>query len=157
MNVKIYIVLFASGVLVAGCDQSLDKKADTNNVDARYDRSTVTQIRLDQGRALFLQNCAVCHGNEAQGTTDWRKRDKDGNYPPPPLDGTAHAWHHPKMALVYTIKNGTKALGGTMPAWKDSLTDDEIESIIVWFQAKWPDQLYRAWVKRDKESIKRKK
>ena len=72
--------------------------------------------------------------------------------PPPPLNGTAHAWHHPRKALIYTIKNGTQAIGGNMPAWKDKLTDDEIESIILWFQSKWPDELYQAWAQRDQAS-----
>ncbi|VAW94839.1 Cytochrome c family protein [hydrothermal vent metagenome] len=155
MKLKIIALLIVSGVLVAACDQPLDNKTDASKPADRYDRTTVALYRLEQGKALFQKNCAVCHGNDAQGASDWRKRDKDGKFPPPALDGTAHAWHHPQQALMYTIKNGTMAIGGTMPAWRDKLSDEEIESIILWFQAKWPEQLFQAWVKRDQESRKR--
>jgi mono/diheme cytochrome c family protein len=51
-----------------------------------------------------------------------------------------------------TIKNGTQRLGGNMPPWKDRLSDEEIELIILWFQSKWPQQLYEAWQRMDRES-----
>jgi len=162
MKLKIITLLIATVVLVAGCDQSQNASSQNTpsqntqeKLDRSDDRASVAQARIDQGKSLFVKNCAACHGSEAQGSTDWRKRDKHGKYPPPPLNGTAHTWHHPKQALIYTIKNGTKALGGSMPAWKDKITDEEIESIIFWFQAKWPEQIYQAWVKRDQESRQR--
>ena len=38
------------------------------------------------GSEVFAQNCAVCHGAQAQGTVeDWRARLDDGSFPPPPL------------------------------------------------------------------------
>ena len=149
------LLLVLGGLVVAGCDQL--EQLEDNKVDTGYDRASVAQFRIEQGQSLYAKNCAACHGSDAQASSDWRKRDTNGNYPPPPLDGTAHTWHHPKTALIYTIKNGTKAIGGSMPAWKDTLSDEEIESIILWLQSKWPEQIYQAWVKRDKESIKRKK
>ena len=154
MKIQTIMLIIGLGISQAGCEQSLDEKASSKNMVAKYDRTKVASIRLEQGKTLFVKNCAVCHGIDAQGAENWRKRDKDGKFPPPPLNGSAHAWHHPKQALMYTIKNGTIALGGSMPAWKDKLTDEEIESIIYWFQAKWPDQLYQAWVRRDQESKK---
>ncbi len=150
MKMKIISIIAILVILMTGCEQSVDSASD------QYNRVNVDPVRLKQGESLFNKNCAVCHGHQAQGADNWRKRDKEGKFPAPPLNGTAHAWHHPKQALMYTIKNGTQALGGSMPAWKDKLTDEEIESIIYWFQAKWPDQLYQAWVRRDKESNKAK-
>jgi len=137
-------------VLLAACDNSQQDK--TPAVESGYDRSQVDPLRVKQGRELYLKNCTVCHGLNAEGAPDWRQRDKDGKFPAPPLNGTGHAWHHPQKALIYTIKNGTKALGGNMPGWKDRLNDDEIKSIILWFQSKWPEELYQAWVRVDKES-----
>lgn len=115
-----------------------------------YDRSKVDPKIIKQGRALYLKNCMVCHGFNAEGGHDWTKRDEDGNYPPPPLNGTGHAWHHSMFSLKDTIKHGTLRLGGKMPPWNDKLSDAEIESIIHWFKSKWPDQLYEAWVRTDK-------
>jgi mono/diheme cytochrome c family protein len=148
------ITLFTS--VLAGCEQKIDKvttNTDTKPVDDRYDRNKVDPVRIKLGRQLFLKNCTVCHGFNAEGAADWRQRDKDGKYPAPPLNGTGHAWHHPQKALIYTIKNGTAALGGNMPGWKDRLSDHEIESIIFWFQSQWPDELYQAWARRDRESL----
>ena len=105
--------------------------------------------QLKRGGQLFQQNCAVCHGKNAEGTKDWKKTDADGKYPPPPLNGSAHAWHHPTKILVDVIKNGTIRIGGNMPPWKDKLNDDQIKDIIIWFQSKWSDEIYSAWYEID--------
>jgi mono/diheme cytochrome c family protein len=155
MKEIITFTLFTSGLFILGCDNHSEQSVPSSEkpvYDKEYDRSQVDPVRIKQGRELYLKNCTVCHGLNAEGSPDWRQRDKDGKFPAPPLNGTGHAWHHPKQALMYTIKNGTRALGGNMPAWKDRLTDAEIESIILWFQSKWPDELYQAWVRMDKES-----
>ena len=110
--------------------------------------------QLQRGGQLFQQHCAACHGKEAEGAANWQQRDADGKFPAPPLNGTAHAWHHPKLILIDTIKKGTKRIGGNMPAWEDKLSDKDIEDIIAWFQAKWPDQLYAAWYRRNQEALK---
>lgn len=106
------------------------------------------QSLLDTGRDLFRSHCASCHGVRAQGTTpNWWERDAAGRLPPPPLDGTAHAWHHSLNALMRTIRQGTMALGGSMPAWgPDVLSDDQVFSIIIWFSSLWPDDLFQYWM-----------
>ena len=48
---------------------------------------------VDYGDSLFQQNCAVCHGVNAEGTKEWKKTDENGNFPPPPQDGSAPARH----------------------------------------------------------------
>lgn len=108
--------------------------------------------QITRGGKLFQQNCAVCHGTMAEGAPNWQKMDANGKFPPPPLNGSAHAWHHPQTVLVDTIKNGTAKLGGNMPAWKDKLSDDEINAIIAWFQSKWSDEIYSAWHEMDQRS-----
>jgi thiol:disulfide interchange protein DsbC len=115
--------------------------ASTVQAESRwYDPATV-----DQGATLFEQNCASCHGLNAEGTADWKKTDADGNYPPPPLNGSAHAWHHSKELLTRTIREGGAKLGGSMPAFAGKLTDREIEAVIAYFQSKWPDPVYQKW------------
>lgn len=98
-----------------------------------------------RGADLYAAHCAECHGARAEGAPGWHKPGPDGKYPPPPLDGSAHAWHHPRAALRVTIKEGTARLGGNMPAWKGKLSDAEIEAVVDWMVARWPDEIYGAW------------
>ena len=100
---------------------------------------------VDYGDQLFQQNCAVCHGANAEGTSDWKKRDANGNLPPPPLNGSAHAWHHSLEQLARSIREGGVKLGGVMPPFGDKLSDQQVLAVIAYFQSKWSDELYRRW------------
>ncbi len=111
-----------------------------------------TAEQVVQGEKLFAQNCAACHGKNAEATSEWRKTDDSGNYPPPPLNGTAHAWHHPLSVLRETIQQGGVPLGGVMPGFSDKLSVQETDTVIAWFQSLWPDELYQAWYRMEKES-----
>ena len=101
------------------------------------------------GSRLFQQNCAACHGHNAEATADWKKTDANGNYPPPPLNGSAHAWHHDLDLLRRTIREGGAKFGGQMPAFEGQLTSSEIDSVIAFFQAQWPDEIYQRWAQRN--------
>jgi mono/diheme cytochrome c family protein len=103
---------------------------------------------VDLGNQLFQQHCAACHGSEAEGTRDWKKPDADGNYPPPPLDGSAHAWHHSIPQLARSIKQGGVQIGGVMPPFGDRLGNAEVLAVIAYFQSKWPDEVYQTWHQR---------
>jgi len=111
----------------------------------------VDQKILEQGRTLFLKNCSPCHGKKAQGTTEWRKPGPDGQYLPPPLNGSAHTWHHSTDILLEVIKDGTVP-EGNMPSWEGKLSDNEIKSIISWIQTLWPDKVFKQWQQIDLES-----
>jgi thiol:disulfide interchange protein DsbC len=107
-----------------------------------------TQVK--QGAVKFKQNCAVCHGQNAESTANWKQTDENGKYPPPPLDGTGHAWHHDLELLKKTIREGGAKLGGVMPAFGQQLSDNEIDQLIAYFQSKWPNDTYRKWAERFK-------
>ncbi|MCP4433357.1 MAG: cytochrome c [Gammaproteobacteria bacterium] len=107
---------------------------------------TIDQV--NQGGALFKQNCAVCHGQNAEATADWKTTDANGNYPPPPLNGTAHAWHHGLDLLKTTVREGGQKLGGVMPPFADKLSDNEMDMVIAYFQSKWADDIYQKWAGR---------
>ncbi len=43
------------------------------------------------GETIYNKNCVSCHGPTGQGLAkDWKVKDENGNYPAPPLNGTAH-------------------------------------------------------------------
>lgn len=119
------------------------------SVQSHAETRQYAKADLVAGSTLYSENCANCHGPDGRGPDeDWWVRDANGNYPPPPLNGTAHTWHHTAKALFKTIKNGTISLGGNMPGWEDKLTDDEILLIINWITSLWPDEIYDAWRRR---------
>ncbi len=131
--------------LPTACTEREQPPAITANDTKPLTRS-FDYAQLQRGEKLFHANCAQCHGREAEGSPNWRQAGADGKYPPPPLNGTAHAWHHPNSVLMDVIKNGTIRIGGNMPPWRDKLSDAEIADIMVWFQAKWSDEVYAAWL-----------
>lgn len=112
---------------------------------------------VSQGAKVFQENCAACHGKQAEGAPEWRKVGPDGKYPAPPLNGTGHGWHHPLRILFQVVKKGSPGGQGNMPAWSEKLSDDEIIAAIAWFQSKWPDQIYAAWMQRELASRSQKK
>ncbi|MEE9447461.1 MAG: cytochrome c [Arenicellales bacterium] len=98
-----------------------------------------------QGEKIFQTNCASCHGANAQGDENWHKQQANGRYPAPPLDGSAHSWHHPLAFLIGTIDNGSIANGGEMPAFKDALEIDQKLAVLAYVQQFWSDEVYTAW------------
>jgi thiol:disulfide interchange protein DsbC len=117
---------------------------------ARGEGRWYDQQVVEKGNRLFQQNCASCHKPNAEGTPDWKQTNEQGQYPPPPLNGSAHAWHHDMETLRRTIREGGAKLGGVMPPFEQKLTGEEIDALIAYFQSKWPDDLYRKWADRFK-------
>ena len=104
-----------------------------------------TQAQVDQGRPIYAQFCASCHGADGSATADWRTTDANGNYPPPPLNGTAHTWHHPMLVLTDTIANGGAEYGGLMPAFGEVIDEQERIAIVAYIQSWWTDDIYARW------------
>ena len=122
--------------LLSGCSEGM--------VEGRW----YTQAQIERGKTVFDDNCASCHGTNAQGSFNWRKRLEDGSYPPPPLNGRGHAWHHPFDMLMGTINQGGAPMGGQMPAFGDDLSKDDQKAAIAYFQSKWDKRIYDAWFER---------
>lgn len=101
--------------------------------------------KIKRGEAVYRENCANCHGPNGEATPGWRNPGADGRYPPPPLDGSAHAWHHSTETLERMIRVGSPA--GGMPAWDGKLTNQQIDDVIVWIKSLWPDEIYDIWYK----------
>jgi len=136
---KVIWLMFIS-VLIAGCSESSNEP----KVAGRW----YAQSQVDLGRKVYADNCINCHMGNAQGTTSWKERTPDGKYPPPPLNGSAHAWHHPIVILKKVIDEGGVPLGGTMPGFKDKLNEKEKLAVISYFQSFWNDEIYGAWLER---------
>jgi mono/diheme cytochrome c family protein len=101
------------------------------------------------GKQLYQQHCASCHEPDASGDPAWRTRNAKGLLPPPPLNGTAHSWHHPLAVLYRQIMRGSAPGVGDMPAFRDKLSRGQALAIIAYFQSLWPDEIYQAWQRTD--------
>lgn len=138
-----FVLIGALGMFLYGCGPETSERGI---VSGRW----YTQQQVESGQALYQAHCAACHGNEAEGLADdWRRRDDNGNYPPPPLNGTAHAWHHSLTVLERTIMDGGLALGGVMPGYSGVLSSLEARSTVAYFQSFWSDDIYQTWEEID--------
>jgi mono/diheme cytochrome c family protein len=119
------------------------------------ERSTVpgrwfTEAQVEAGRALYAENCAECHGADGGATADWRTPGPDGHYPPPPLNGTGHTWHHSLAQIDSSIADGGAQFGGVMPGFGATLNDSQRLSIIAFIQNWWSDEIYTKWQQIDR-------
>ena len=110
------------------------------------------------GEVLYAENCAACHGAALEGQPDWRSPGADGVLPAPPHDETGHTWHHDNALLFeYTQLGGDKALeargvtGFTsgMPAFGETLSDDEIWNILAFIRSTWPERVQQMQTARN--------
>ena len=111
-----------------------------------------TDSQVSSGEALYQTHCASCHGADGSATAEWRTPGADGHYPPPPLNGSAHTWHHPLDVLTDTIANGGGAYGGVMPGFGAALDYDQRLAIVAWIQSLWSDEIYARWAEIDARS-----
>ena len=103
---------------------SLACKRQDGELPPAYRGLAVPETRLqsadarERGRALFLQHCALCHGDRADGRGVRRQ-----GLSSQPRDFTDPAWRartSPRR-VFYVIREGSP--GTAMPAWK--VLDDE--------------------------------
>jgi len=91
---------------------------------------------IDNGRVLFLANCAPCHGvrGDGQGTTQ-------PTFGPPPADFTDRARMQPlsPQYLFWRVSEGGRVepfrtQGSIMPAWKYQLTAEQRWQVIAYIR-----------------------
>ena len=107
---------------------------------------TPPSFDLAEGKQLYLNNCASCHGANLEGQPNWRSPGPDGVLPAPPHDKTGHTWHHTDSALFeYTKLGGVAALArmgvefpSGMPGFGDQLSDAQIWNILAYIKSTWP-------------------
>lgn len=152
MTARIISVALVIALAMSACDRDTASRSietmSAGNAVRHHDSS-----KIALGQRVYAEHCAACHGEQGQGAENWRKKDADGFYPPPPLNGTGHEWHHSKMALKEIIKSGSPAGQGKMPAWGGKLSDEDIDAVIDWFQSQWPDQVYGEWFAMEQRSF----
>lgn len=99
---------------------------------------------VSEGRALYMTNCASCHGANLEGQPDWMMRLPNGKLPAPPHDETGHTWHHSDKQLFTIIKLGLSAISpgyeSDMPAFESKLSDAQIAAVLDYIKSTWPER-----------------
>jgi mono/diheme cytochrome c family protein len=93
-----------------------------------------------KGERTYKEFCVTCHGAEGVGETHSVQSLTSREYiSAPPLDASAHAWHHTDDQLAETIRNGSPRTG-RMPAWGALLTDQDVDAVIAYMKSLWTDR-----------------
>ena len=139
------LLAIALGIVLTACKGEPARQAEALVADDTVPGRWYTQAQVERGRPIYAQFCASCHGADGSATADWRTTDANGNYPPPPLNGTAHTWHHPTVVLTDTIANGGAEYGGLMPGFGHVIDEQERLAIVAYIQSWWTDDIYARW------------
>lgn len=95
-----------------------------------------TPATVERGASIYAENCASCHGATGQGDGEAAR-----SLSPPPAN---LAWlsHLPIAAwdpyMDWAIAEGGAPFGTAMPAFKDTLSSDDIWAVIAYIQAHLP-------------------
>ena len=93
------IFLISMIVFLTGCNSA--EKEKENSLD----------LAVASGEEVFNKNCVSCHGSEGRGLAEnWKVKDENGNFPAPPLNGTAHTWHHTPSAIISAMRALARAI-----------------------------------------------
>ncbi|MBM4300684.1 MAG: cytochrome c [Deltaproteobacteria bacterium] len=84
---------------------------------------------VKQGQDIYEENCADCHRSNGEGL--WVKF--------PALKGNALVTGDPKPVIA-TVLNGLKGSLGQMPAWKDTLDDQQIAALVTYIRQAWSNR-----------------
>ncbi len=100
---------------------------------------------IEQGRQIYADQCASCHGAQLEGQPGWRSPLPSGRLPAPPHDASGHTWHHPDDVLFRIVREGTAAVVGggyesDMPGFADVLSDADIRAVLDYIKSTWPER-----------------
>lgn len=78
------------------------------------------------GASLYAESCASCHGAAGAGFAR-------AGVPAPPLDGSAHSWHHSDTQILGLIRDG----GSIMPPVGRDWTDAQRTAVLTYVKTRW--------------------
>jgi len=88
-----------------------------------------SQEVLNQGREIYLQSCAICHGADGRGETYVGR-----NMYPPAMDmNSPHVQHWSDAEIFWIIQNGVRLTG--MPSWQSSISETDTWKLVRFIHA----------------------
>lgn len=109
-------------------------------VGARSPHKATTTV-IQEGYAVYTKHCATCHGTYGMGDGEAGK----SLSPSPAL--LTFMIHRPMAVdeyLLWTISEGGKNFDTSMPAFKDTLSRDEIWKIVAYMRSGFPPPAKKA-------------
>jgi protein SCO1 len=99
--------------------------------------------KVTAGKLVYQRWCAGCHGRRLQGQPLWQLEDQYAGRRAPAHDQSGHTWAHSDEELFYMARDGrfpssSPAAPTYMPAYADSLTDQQILAVIAYIKGTWP-------------------
>lgn len=104
-----------------------------------------TESEIEEGRTVYVQYCAACHGIDGEGQFPAApfEPDSTGRIGAPPHDETGHTWHHSDILLMRYITEG----GFTnperfypMPPFGSILSDEQTLIVLAYIKTMWTDE-----------------
>ena len=116
---------------------------------------------IERGQRIYAERCATCHGPNGEGQPHWQTTNPDGTLPAPPLNGSAHSWHHGDGTLykqvslggAYLEQQGLAGFKSGMPAFGELLTHEEIIDVLEYVKSLWGDQAIHGTTKREAQAM----
>ena len=110
------------GALETTVARTMRSLAISNRDRDRANPLSASAEALQSGLEHYADHCAVCHGNDGRGLTDFGR----GLFPPPPDLRASPTQELTDGELFYIIENGIRFTG--MPAFSTGTPDGEAES-----------------------------
>ncbi len=100
-----------------------------------HDRETPELIAA--ARKTYQQYCQACHGKNGVGERpkDMYAQDQYGVVAPP-LDNSAHGWHHTDANLLHTILNGSSRNPRMLP-FKELISEKDAKDAVAYIKSLW--------------------
>jgi len=142
MNKRNLILIIMMSTLIA-VGVRVGAKLKYGNEDSTIALRPDDVSMVSQGRKIYTDQCAACHGKNLEGQPDWQTPLANGRYPAPPHDIDGHTWHHVDELLFQLTKSGPAAVIGNghksdMPGFKGTLSDREILAVLSFIKSTWP-------------------
>jgi cytochrome c6 len=88
--------------------------------------TSATAVPLEDGAALFVQKCALCHGKDGKGLPQWRAKGQ------PDFTDAHFQSSVTDQQISEVIHNGK---GKFMPPFKAKLSDEQITALVAQVRA----------------------
>ncbi|HZY99385.1 MAG TPA: cytochrome c [Candidatus Baltobacteraceae bacterium] len=121
-------------VLLPACTARTPKPAASAQAVERAEIVQINPASANDGGRVYIKNCSSCHQADGRGVP--------GAFPP--LAGNELVTGNP-LRTITIVKFGfsgkTRVMGadynGTMPAWGQLISDDEIASVVSYIRGAW--------------------